>query len=49
MFGATNAGEQQTGRNFADTVSILQSSDWRSNADRYKLTEGTTRQVSSRI
>jgi hypothetical protein len=39
----------QTGRNFEDTVSILQSIDWLSDADRDKITEGNARKVSSRM
>jgi hypothetical protein len=49
MFGATNAVDPQTGRNFEDTVPILQSIDWLSDADRSKLTEGNARKVSSRM
>jgi hypothetical protein len=40
MFGATNAVAPQTGRNVGDTVPILQSIDWLSDADRSKSTEG---------
>ena len=49
MFGETNAVAPQTGRNFEDTVPILQSIDWLSDADRYKITEGTARKVSARM
>ena len=49
MFGATNAVDPQTGRNFEDTVPILQSIDWLSDADRYKITEGNARKVYSRM
>jgi 4-oxalmesaconate hydratase len=49
MFGATNAVDPQTGRNFEDTVPILQSIEWLSDADRYKITEGNARKVYSRM
>ena len=49
MFGATNATDPQTGRNFEDTVPILQSIDWLSDADRDKITEGNARKVYSRM
>jgi 4-oxalmesaconate hydratase len=49
MFGVTNAVDPQMGRNVEDTISILQSIDWLSDADRSKLTEGNARKVSSRM
>ena len=49
MFGATNAVDPQTGRNFEDTVPILQSIDWLSDADRYQITAGNARKVYSRM
>ena len=49
MFGATNAVDPQTGRNVEDTVPLLQSIDWLSDADRSQLTEGNARQVFSQM
>ena len=49
MSGATNAVAPQTGRNFEDTGPILQSIDWLSDADRYKITEGNARKVYLRM
>jgi 4-oxalmesaconate hydratase len=49
MFGAVNALDPKTGRNFEDIVPIFQSIDWLSEEDRYKITEGNARKVYSRI
>jgi OH-DDVA meta-cleavage compound hydrolase len=49
IFGATNAVDPQTGRNVEDTVPLLQSIDWLSDADRSQLTKGNARQVSSQM
>src|SRR6266567_2865048 len=40
MFGAVNAIDPKTGRNFEEIVPIFQSIEWLSDAERYKLTEG---------
>jgi 4-oxalmesaconate hydratase len=49
MFGAVNAIDPKTGRNFEDIVPIFQSIDWLTDADRRKITEGNARKVFSRI
>ena len=49
MFGATNAIDPLTGRNFEDTVPILESIDWLSDQDRQKITEGNALKVFSRL
>ena len=49
MFRATHAVDPQTGRHVEDPVPLLPSIDWRRDADRYKITEGTARKVSSRM
>jgi 4-oxalmesaconate hydratase len=49
MFGAVNAIDPKTGRNFEDLVPIFQSIDWLSDEERYKITEGNARKVFSRI
>jgi 4-oxalmesaconate hydratase len=49
MFGAVNATDPKTGRNFEDIVPIFQSIDWLSDEDRYKITEGNARKVYTRI
>ena len=48
MFGAINAIDPKTGRNFEDIVPIFQSIEWLSDEDRYKITEGNARTVYSR-
>jgi 4-oxalmesaconate hydratase len=49
MFGATNAVDPQTGRNFEETVPLLASIEWLTEEDRYKITEGNVRKVYSRM
>jgi 4-oxalmesaconate hydratase len=49
MFGAVNATDPQTGRNFEDIVPLFQAIDWLSDDDRYKITEGNARKVYSRM
>ena len=49
MFGATNAIDPLTGRNFEDIVPILESIDWLSDQDRQKITEGNALKVFSRL
>jgi 4-oxalmesaconate hydratase len=48
MFGAINAIDPKTGRNFEDIVPIFQSIEWLSDEDRHKITEGNARKVYSR-
>src|SRR5688500_14512947 len=49
MFGAVNAIDPKTGRNFEDLVPIFQSIDWLSDEERYNITEGNARKVFSRM
>ena len=49
MFGAVNAIDPQTGRNFEDLVPIFKSIDWLSEADRRKITEDNAKKVFSRM
>ena len=49
MFGAVNAIDPKTGRNFEDLVPIFQSIDWLTDEERYKITEGNARKVFSRM
>jgi 4-oxalmesaconate hydratase len=49
MFGAVNAIDPKTGRNFEDLVPIFQSIDWLSQEDKLKITEGNARKVFSRM
>jgi predicted TIM-barrel fold metal-dependent hydrolase len=49
MFGAVNAIDPKTGRNFEDIVPIFQSIDALSAEDKRKITEGNARKVFSRI
>ena len=49
MFGAINAIDPKTGRNFEDIVPIFQSIDWLSDEDRYNITEGNAKKVYSRV
>ena len=49
MFGAINAIDPKTGRNFEDIVPIFRSIEWLSDEDRFKITEGNARKVYSRI
>lgn len=49
MFGAVNAIDPKTGRNFEDLVPIFDSIEWLSDADRRKITEGNARKVFSRM
>jgi len=49
MFGAVNAIDPKTGRNFEDIVPIFQSIDSLSAEDKRKITEGNARKVFSRI
>jgi 4-oxalmesaconate hydratase len=49
MFGAVNAIDPKTGRNFEDLVPIFQSIDWLSEGDRRKITEGNAKKLFSRM
>jgi len=49
MFGAVNAIDPKTGRNFEDITPIFQSIDWLTDEDRRKVTEGNARKVFSRM
>ena len=49
MFGAVNAIDPKTGRNFEDLVPIFKSIDWLSEEDRHKITEGNARKIFSRM
>jgi 4-oxalmesaconate hydratase len=49
MFGAVNAIDPKTGRNFEDLVPIFQSIEWLSEEDRLKITEGNAKKIFSRI
>ena len=49
MFGAVNAIDPKTGRNFEDLVPIFQSIDWLTEEDRRKITEGNAKKVFSRM
>jgi len=49
MFGAVNATDPKTGKNFEDIVPIFQSIEWLSAEDRYKITEANARKVYSRM
>jgi 4-oxalmesaconate hydratase len=49
MFGAVNAIDPKTGRNFEDLVPIFQSIEWLSDEDRRQITEGNAKNVFSRM
>jgi 4-oxalmesaconate hydratase len=49
MFGAVNAIDPKTGRNFEDIVPVFQSIDWLTDEERTKITEGNARKVFSRM
>jgi 4-oxalmesaconate hydratase len=49
MFGAVNAIDPKTGRNFEDIVPVFKSIEWLSDEDRRKITEGNARKVYSRM
>ncbi|HXG53125.1 MAG TPA: amidohydrolase family protein [candidate division Zixibacteria bacterium] len=49
MFGAVNAIDPKTGRNFEDLVPIFDSIDWLTAEDKRKITEINARKVFSRI
>lgn len=49
MFGAVNATDPKTGRNFEDIVPVFKSIEWLSDEDRRKITEGNARKVYSRM
>ena len=49
MFGAVNAIDPKTGRNFEDLVPIFRSIDWLTDEERYKITEGNARKLFSRM
>jgi 4-oxalmesaconate hydratase len=49
MFGAVNAVDPKTGRNFEDLVPIFKSIDWLTDEERRKITEGNARKVFSRM
>jgi len=49
MFGAVNAIDPKTGRNFEDLVPIFKSIDWLSEEERYNITEGNAKKVFSRM
>ena len=48
MFRATHAIDPQTGRHCEDPVPLLPSSDWRRDADRCKIPEGTVSKGAAR-
>jgi 4-oxalmesaconate hydratase len=47
MFGAVNAIDPKTGRNFEDIVPIFDSIDWLTPEERHKITEGNAKKVFS--
>jgi 4-oxalmesaconate hydratase len=49
MFGAVNATDPKTGRNFEDLVPIFASCEGLTEQDRYNITEGNARRVFSRM
>jgi 4-oxalmesaconate hydratase len=49
MFGAVNAIDPKTGRNFEDIVPLFQAIDWLTDEERYKIAEGNARKVFSRM
>ena len=49
MFGAVNAIDPKTGRNFEDVVPIFQSIEWLSEEDRRKITELNARKLYARM
>ena len=49
MFGAINAIDPQTGRNFEEIMPLVDSIDWLTDEDRHKLFEGNVRKVYTRI
>jgi hypothetical protein len=49
MFGAVNAIDPKTGRNFEDLVPIFKSIDWLTDEERQKITEDNAKKVFSRI
>ena len=49
MFGAVNAIDPKTGRNFEDIVPLFQSIDWLTEEERHKITEGNAKKVFSRM
>ena len=49
MFGAVNAIDPKTGRNFEDLVPLFQAIDWLSDEERYKISEGNVRKLFPRM
>jgi len=49
MFGAVNAIDPKTGRNFEDIVPIFKSIEWLSEEDKTKITEGNAKKLFSRM
>jgi 4-oxalmesaconate hydratase len=49
MFGAVNAIDPETGRNFEDLVPIFKSVEGLTEQDRYNITEGNARRLYSRL
>ena len=49
MFGAVNAIDPKTGRNFEDIVPIFQSIDWLTEEERHKITEGNAKKIFARM
>jgi 4-oxalmesaconate hydratase len=49
MFGAVNAIDPKTGRNFEDIVPIFESIDWLTPEERHKITEGNAKKIFSRM
>ena len=47
MFGAVNATDPQTGRNFEEVVPIFESVEGLSDEDRYNITEGNAKRLYS--
>jgi len=49
MFGAVNAIDPKSGRNFEDIVPIFRSIEWLSDEERRKITEGNARKIYTRM
>ena len=49
MFGAVNATDPKTGRNFEDIIPLFQSIEWLSYEQRKKITEDNARKVYSHM
>ena len=49
MFGAVNAIDPKSGKNFEDIVPIFRSIEWLSDEERRKITEGNARKIYTRM